>query len=116
MSQLNTSAPNTGSIQNTNILPQHKIMLSSVQTKKIETCLVRYCMSGKRKNGDTSGISFHVFPTSDQPQRRQKWLQLLNITKSPSKEALVCSRHFDKSDFFLINSVQKGLFDTHLFI
>jgi THAP domain len=114
MSQINLPAGHYDSISGDDILLQHNTTFASdamVAKNKNEVCCVPTCMSGKRKNGHFAGVSFHVFPTGDQPQRRLKWLQLLGINSTQTKgamAAMVCSRHFDKNDFFLINSAQKG--------
>ncbi|XP_049267957.1 uncharacterized protein LOC119379490 isoform X1 [Rhipicephalus sanguineus] len=60
--------------------------------------MVRFCSVPQCRTYCTEpGISFHFYPTD--AERRRLWLVRLRNGKTPSKYAMVCSKHFDDGAF-----------------
>ncbi len=66
----------------------------------------KYCVAGGpgnvscKNNSTTEGISMHVFPRED--VIRDKWVRFVRRHRAnwqPSKSSVLCSVHFDPSDF-----------------
>ena len=56
------------------------------------------CRSGYRKEKLPEGVSTHVFPKD--PTRRELWIKAIPRSGfNPAKKAVVCSLHFEDSDF-----------------
>lgn len=70
-------------------------------------CCVPQCSSGAWKD---KNLSFHKFPLASQKlpkfvqerqfRRRKKWTLALRIGKPVTNSMVVCSKHFQKSDYF----------------
>ncbi|XP_054711056.1 uncharacterized protein LOC129220649 [Uloborus diversus] len=57
-------------------------------------CCVPQCSA---TSNTCKGLSFHSFPTN--PREKKKWIISIRSSKTPSKYAKVCGRHFKESDF-----------------
>lgn len=62
-------------------------------------CGVKGCVNDKNKAFNPR--SLHSLPPKTQKKIRRRWLDVLKITHLPmSKNILVCSFHFQDTDFF----------------
>ena len=77
----------------------------SLEKPKIKS-LGKYCVTGGpgnvscTNNSRTEGISMHLFPRDD--VTRQKWVRFVRRHRAnwqPSKTSVLCSVHFELSDF-----------------
>lgn len=58
-------------------------------------CIVPSCSQHRE-----AGISFHKFPNEQRDRKRyQKWVKLLKLKYAPTQYSVVCSRHFQITDF-----------------
>lgn len=59
-------------------------------------CCAPYCFNNN-KDGKTK--HFHLFPKEKSP--RNEWKNRLNIEQAPKKHMVVCSEHFEKTDYIM---------------
>ncbi|XP_037498655.1 zinc finger and SCAN domain-containing protein 5B [Rhipicephalus sanguineus] len=75
--------------------------------------MVRYCSVPQCRTYCTEpGISFHFYPTD--AERRRVWLIVLRSGKTPSKYAMVCSKHFDDGAFKRSRTRKEGFMRKRL--
>jgi len=74
--------------------------------KMASRCPGAFCQSSRdKKRRIGTDISFHRFPKED--TRRAMWLRVCDEDFEPNQNSLLCSRHFEPSQFFVHPAMKK---------
>ncbi|KAL0868130.1 hypothetical protein ABMA27_008754 [Loxostege sticticalis] len=74
------------------------------------SCVVKWCKNNTTSQKKCQGITFHRFPTGNEPWK-DDWTRIIRNCRgqedwSASKSSVVCSIHFDQNDLY---TTSKGL-------
>ncbi|KAL0892495.1 hypothetical protein ABMA27_015601 [Loxostege sticticalis] len=68
------------------------------------SCVVKWCKNNTTSQKKCQGITFHWFPTGNEPWKND-WTRIIRNCRgqedwSPSKSSVACSKHFDQNDLY----------------
>ncbi|KAL0892955.1 hypothetical protein ABMA27_014627 [Loxostege sticticalis] len=77
------------------------------------SCVVKWCKNNTTSQKKCQGITFHRFPTGNEPWK-DDWTRIIRNCKSQedwsaSKSSVVCSIHFDQNDLYTTSKGRRRL-------
>ncbi|KAL0819207.1 hypothetical protein ABMA28_008459 [Loxostege sticticalis] len=77
------------------------------------SCVVKWCKNNTTSQKKCQGITFHRFPTGNEPWK-DDWTRIIRNCRgqedwSASKSSVVCSIHFDQNDFYTTSKGRRRL-------
>ncbi|KAL0878612.1 hypothetical protein ABMA27_003691 [Loxostege sticticalis] len=77
------------------------------------SCVVKWCKNNTTSQKKCQGITFHRFPTGNEPWK-DDWTRIIRNCGgqedwSPSKSSVACSIHFDQNDLYTTSKRRRRL-------
>ncbi|KAL0831979.1 hypothetical protein ABMA28_001479 [Loxostege sticticalis] len=77
------------------------------------SCVVKWCKNNTTSQKKCQGITFHRFPTGNEPWKND-WTRIIRNCRgeedwSASKSSVVCSIHFDENDLYTTSKGRRRL-------
>ncbi|KAL0829433.1 hypothetical protein ABMA28_004205 [Loxostege sticticalis] len=77
------------------------------------SCVVKWCKNNTTSQKKCQGITFHRFPTGNEPWK-DNWTRIIRNCRgqedwSASKSSVVCSIHFDQNDLYTTSKGRRRL-------
>ncbi|KAL0902038.1 hypothetical protein ABMA27_000006 [Loxostege sticticalis] len=77
------------------------------------SCIVKWCKNNTTSQKKCQGITFHRFPTGNEPWK-DDWTRIIRNCRgqedwSASKSSVVCSIHFDQNDLYTTSKGRRRL-------
>ncbi|KAL0822309.1 hypothetical protein ABMA28_004416 [Loxostege sticticalis] len=77
------------------------------------SCVVKWCKNNTTLQKKCQGITFHRFPTGNEPWK-DDWISIIRNCRgqedwSPSKSSVVCNIHFDQNDLYTTSKGRRRL-------
>ncbi|KAL0811218.1 hypothetical protein ABMA28_009647 [Loxostege sticticalis] len=77
------------------------------------SCVVKWCKNNTTSQKKCQGITFHRFPTGNEPWK-DDWIKIIMNCRgqedwSASKSSVVCSIHFDQNDLYTTSKGRRRL-------